>query len=247
MTTILGLDVGSSTVDAVWLEDGRMADSRIVDSGHDPQEVCAQILSGGGYDQIVATGYGRHAVTERFGGVSVTEISAHARGAVEVFADARTVLDIGGQDTKVMLLSEAGRLVDFEMNDKCAAGTGRFLEVMASSLGFEVSEIGEAALAADRPAKVSAMCTVFAESEVIGLVHRGEDRRRIALGVHQAAVQRAVAVLKRLRAQPPLVFSGGCAKNAALVELLRRETGWQVFVPDTPQLLGALGAALRGG
>jgi predicted CoA-substrate-specific enzyme activase len=246
MTTILGIDVGSATVDAVWLEDGRVADFRVVDSGHDPQEVCARIVSGGGYDQIVATGYGRHAVTARFGGVSITEISAHAAGAREVFPETRSVLDIGGQDTKVMILSESGRLADFEMNDKCAAGTGRFLEVMAASLGFEVGEIGGAALEADCPAKVSAVCTVFAESEVIGLVHSGEDRRRIALGVHQAAIQRAIAVLRRLQAQPPRVFSGGCAKNVALVELLRRETGWQVLVPERPQLLGAMGAALRG-
>jgi predicted CoA-substrate-specific enzyme activase len=246
LTRIIGLDIGSRTVDAVWLEHGSVVDSCVVDSGYDPQEVCAGLIARGDHDLVVATSYGRHAAVDSFGGKAVTEISAYARGAVELFPGVRSVLDIGGQDTKVMIVSDEGRLVDFEMNDKCAAGTGRFLEVMAGTLGFELGQIGDAALGADAGIKISAMCTVFAESEVTTLVHRGEDRGRIALGLHEAVVSRTLSMLKRLQVRPPLVFAGGGAKNRALVELLRREFGGVILVPDSPQIVGALGAALLG-
>ena len=246
MTRILGLDVGSRTVDAIWLEHGSVVDSAVLDSGYDPQEVCAGLIARGGYDLLVATGYGRHAAVTNFGGKAVTEISAYARGAVELYPGVRSVLDIGGQDTKVMIISDDGRLTDFEMNDKCAAGTGRFLEVMAGTLGFDLEEIGDAALAADAGIRISAMCTVFAESEVTSLVHRGEDRGRIALGLHEAVVSRTLSMPKRLGARSPLVFAGGGAKNRALGELLRRDFVGEFLIPDNPQLVGALGAALLG-
>jgi len=134
------------------------------------------------------------------------------------------------------------------MNDKCAAGTGRFLEVMAAGLGYGLDQIGEAALGAGSGIKVSAMCTVFAESEVTTLVHRGEDRARIALGLHEAIVSRTLSMLMRVGARGPLVFAGGGARNPALVELVRRGfPGGHVRVPSDPQLVGALGAALLGG
>lgn len=246
MTRILGLDIGSRTVDAVWLEKGAVVESAVIDSGYDPQEVCAGLVARGDHDLVVATGYGRHAAVANFGGKAITEISAYARGAVELAPDARSVLDIGGQDTKVMTLDGHGRLDDFEMNDKCAAGTGRFLEVMAATLGYGLEQMGEAALGAERGIRVSAMCTVFAESEVTTLVHRGEDRARIALGLHEAVVSRTLSMIRRVGAQSPLVFAGGGARNSALVELVRRDFAGHVTVPTDPQLVGALGAALLG-
>lgn len=155
-----------------------------------------------------------------------------------------SVLDIGGQDTKVISLGQAGKVVDFEMNDKCAAGTGKFLEVMARALGFELEEMAQAALLAPRGVTISSMCTVFAESEVTGLVHRGEDRPAIARGLHESIARRTVSSLRRVGAKGPLVFAGGVAKNAAMVELVRTGMGVEVLVPEQAQTVGALGAAL---
>jgi (R)-2-hydroxyacyl-CoA dehydratese activating ATPase len=195
---------------------------------------------------MVATGYGRHAAAERFGAEVITEIGAYARGAAELFPQARSILDIGGQDTKVILLGPGGKVADFEMNDKCAAGTGRFLEVMARAFGIGIGELGEEALAADGSVTVSAMCTVFAESEVIGLLHRGEPRANIARGLHEAVARRTLSSLRRVGAAPPLVFAGGGARNAALVELIGAGAGGEVLVAPQPQTVGALGAALHG-
>jgi predicted CoA-substrate-specific enzyme activase len=241
----LGLDVGSRTVDAVWLEDGAVVDRAVLDAGFAPQEVAAELVRLRPHDRLVATGYGRHAAAERFGAEVITEIGAYAAGAAHLFPEARSILDIGGQDTKVILLGERGRVLDFEMNDKCAAGTGRFLEVMAKALGVEVDELGAAALAADGSAKVSSMCTVFAESEVVGLMHRGESRDRIARGLHEAVARRTLTTLRRVGATPPLLFAGGGALNPALVRLISGGLGDEVLVASDPQVVGALGAALR--
>ncbi len=243
---VLGLDVGSRTVDAVWLEDGAVIDRAVLDADHEPQEAAARLVKRAAVDRIVATGYGRHAAAERFGADVLTEISAYARGAAEICPAARSVLDIGGQDTKVIRLGSGGRVVDFEMNDRCAAGTGRFLEVMARALGCEIDEIGPAALAADGAAQVSSMCTVFAESEVIGLLHRGEPRERVARGLHQAVARRTLSALGRVQAEPPLLFAGGGARNPALVELIAAGFDGDLLVAPEPQTVGALGAALHG-
>ncbi|MDI6900616.1 MAG: acyl-CoA dehydratase activase [Anaerosomatales bacterium] len=241
---VLGLDIGSRTVDAVWLEDGRVVDWAVADSGFDPGSAAAVLVDRGAHDLLVSTGYGRHAARERFGGSVVTEITAYGRGASALFPDARAVLDIGGQDTKVIALGEQGRVADFEMNDKCAAGTGKFLEVMARALGYGLSEMAEAALAADRGVAISSMCTVFAESEVTGLVHRGEDRARIARGLHDAIATRTLGSLKRIAAGGPLVFAGGVARNPAMVALVTGGFEGDVLVPAEAQIVGAYGAAL---
>jgi predicted CoA-substrate-specific enzyme activase len=243
---VLGLDVGSRTVDAVWLEDGEVAGRAVLDASFEPQEVAAGLVAREPVERIVATGYGRHAAAERFGADVITEIGAYALGAAALRPDARSILDIGGQDTKVILLGPGGKVVDFEMNDKCAAGTGRFLEVMARALGVELDELGAEALAADGAANVSSMCTVFAESEVIGLLHRGEPRRRIARGLHEAVARRTLASLHRVRAAPPLLFAGGGARNPALVELIGAGVGGGLLLAPDPQTVGALGAALHG-
>jgi len=241
---VLGIDIGSRSVDAVWLEGGRVVECAVADSGFDPQAVAASFVALGGHDVVVATGYGRHAARDRFGCEAVTEIKAYALGAERLFPEAASVLDIGGQDTKVIALAPGGRVADFEMNDKCAAGTGKFLEVMARALGFELADLGDAALEAASGVKVSSMCTVFAESEVTGLVHRGEDRRRIALGLHEAIASRTLSSLKRIGANGPLVFAGGVARNPAMVALITEGFGGAVLIPEECQTVGAYGAAL---
>ncbi len=242
---VLGLDIGSRSIDAVWLEDGCVVASAIRDTGYDPKAVCEELIGGGGHDVLVATGYGRHTAREELGAEIITEIKAYALGAHHLFPHARAILDIGGQDTKVISLSSTGAVTDFEMNDKCAAGTGKFLEVMARALGFPIDELGPAALQAESGVKVSSMCTVFAESEVTGLVHRGEDRGRIALGLCESIARRTVSSLTRVRATGPLVFAGGVAKNPAMVALVSAGYADEVHVPDQAQTVGALGAALH--
>jgi predicted CoA-substrate-specific enzyme activase len=248
---VLGLDIGSRSVDAVWLdEDGVVIGSQVADSGYDPASVARDLVSRNGHDLLVATGYGRHMARELLGAAVVTEITAFAVGAASAFPSAESVLDIGGQDTKSIALGAGGKVVDFEMNDKCAAGTGKFLEVMAKALGYDLEEMAQAALNAQRGVAISSMCTVFAESEVTGLVHRGEDRAAIARGLHESIAKRTLGALGRVNAKGPLVFGGGVAKNAAMVELVRSGFGGEVLVPDEdsidPQLLGAYGAALVG-
>jgi (R)-2-hydroxyacyl-CoA dehydratese activating ATPase len=248
---VLGLDIGSRSVDAVWLdEDGDVVGSEVADSGFDPASVARELVGRNGHDVVVSTGYGRHVARELFGATAVTEITAYAVGASMAFPDAASVLDIGGQDTKSIALGLRGKVIDFEMNDKCAAGTGKFLEVMAKALGYDLEELAEAALGAERGVAISSMCTVFAESEVTGLVHRGEDRAAIARGLHDSIAKRTLGSLKRVDAQGPLVFGGGVAKNAAMVALIRDGFAGDVLVPDGgtvgPQLLGAYGAALVG-
>lgn len=241
---VLGLDIGSRSVDAVWLEDGRIIDWAVADSGFDPGSAAALFVGRGAHDTIVSTGYGRHAAKDRFGGAAVTEITAYGVGAATLFPEAASVLDIGGQDTKVISLGPSGRVTDFEMNDKCAAGTGKFLEVMARALGFSLEDMAEKARDAETGIAVSSMCTVFAESEVTGLVHRGEDRARIARGLHEAIAKRTLGSLKRVNAQGPLVFAGGVAKNPAMVDLVRSGFAGEVLVPEESQIVGAYGAAL---
>lgn len=241
---VLGLDIGSRSIDAVWLDDDRIVDWAVADSGHDPGSASAVFVERDAHDAVVATGYGRHVAKERFGCSAVTEITAYGLGAAALFPNAASVLDIGGQDTKVISLGHAGRVVDFEMNDKCAAGTGKFLEVMARALGFSLEDMAEQARNAETGIAISSMCTVFAESEVTGLVHRGEDRARIARGLHEAIAKRTLGSLKRVNATGPLVFAGGVAKNPAMVDLITRGFSGEVLVPEEAQIVGAYGAAL---
>jgi len=241
---VLGLDIGSRSVDAVWLEDREVVDAAIADSGFDPAAAARTLVERREHDVIVATGYGRHEARKAYECSAVTEIKAYALGASALFPDASAVLDIGGQDTKAIVLGGNGKVLDFEMNDKCAAGTGKFLEVMARALGFTLEELAAASLSAERGVAISSMCTVFAESEVTGLVHRGEDRRAISLGLHQSIVKRTLSSLARIDARGQLVFAGGVAKNEAVVELVKAGFSGEVVVPQESQTVGALGAAL---
>ncbi|MDY0341728.1 MAG: acyl-CoA dehydratase activase [Coriobacteriia bacterium] len=241
---VLGLDIGSRSIDAVWLDGERIVDWAVADSGYDPGSASAVFVERDAHDVVVVTGYGRRVAKERFGCTAITEITAYGIGAAALFPEAASVLDIGGQDTKVISLGQAGRVVDFEMNDKCAAGTGKFLEVMARALGFSLEEMAAVSRGAESGIAISSMCTVFAESEVTGLVHRGEDRARIARGLHDAIAKRTLGSLKRIDAQSPLVFAGGVAKNPAMVDLITGGFAGEVLVPDESQIVGAYGAAL---
>jgi len=241
-----GLDIGSRTIALVELNNLETVRSDLVDTGYSPLETARALLAtlppGA---TITATGYGRHAAKADFAHRVVTEIKAHALGVGHFVPDARTVLDIGGQDTKVILLDGLGNLEDFQMNDKCAAGTGKFLEVMAGALGYiTVEEFGRESLLGSPGTKISSMCTVFAESEAVSLMHKGVDRRDIGWALHASVVERTMGLLQRVGYQTPLVFTGGVAMNPCILTMLRKQVKGLVVVPENPQLIGALGAAL---
>jgi predicted CoA-substrate-specific enzyme activase len=198
-------------------------------------------------DRVVATGYGRKLFAENAQDrkvTTVTEIQAYGAGARRLFPEARTVLDIGGQDTKVIALSPQGKVLRFEMNDRCAAGTGKFLEFMAVGLQIPLETFGDFALKADRRITVNSMCTVFAETEAVSLMARGEPSENIAMGLHHAIVKRTVAMLQRVGNGPPVVFAGGVAHNPCIRMLLAEAVPGPLLIPDQPDFVGALGAAL---
>lgn len=248
-----GIDVGSLTAKAVLWDSGAEAvrGQALLRLAHDPAAAGRLVLqaaldaagmAAGAIEACSGTGYGRIALD--FVDYRITEISCHARGVHHVLPQVRTVLDIGGQDCKAIALDEAGRALDFEMNDRCAAGTGRFLEVMAGALGLELSGLADLALTAHDPAILSSTCTVFAESEVIGLLAQGRDRADLAAGLCRAVAQRVVAMTRRLGLTPQIALTGGVALNAAVRDALQELLNLPVVVPPDPQLTGALGAAL---
>jgi len=239
-----GIDIGSRTVKLAVLEDGRPVLSRRTFTSPSPLESVKDLLDGAVFDVITATGYGRHLAREHLACPVISEITAFALGARYFSEDCGAILDIGGQDTKAISLDPAGRLCKFEMNDRCAAGTGRFLEVMATALGFTLEEFAAAALSAEEGVKINSMCTVFAESEVVSLLSRGADRNGVALGIHRAIVSRSAGLLKRVAPAGTIFFAGGVALNGCVRVLLEEETGRPVFVPPDPQMVGAIGAAL---
>jgi predicted CoA-substrate-specific enzyme activase len=190
---------------------------------------------------IVATGYGRLNVP--FADRQITELSCHARGVFSLFANARTAIDIGGQDAKCMRIDN-GRLVSFVMNDKCAAGTGRFLEVTATTLGIKLEDMGDISLKANRKIPISNLCTIFAQQEVVALLSRGESLENILAGLHDALASRAAALARRLGMEPDLVLTGGVAKNVGMVKAMKENLACEILVPQEPLLTGALGAAI---
>jgi predicted CoA-substrate-specific enzyme activase len=238
-----GIDIGSRTVKLVLLQDGNIVHWEIAETGSDPLQQALKLIAGKDFDAILATGYGRGLLEKAKKVPTITELKAHAAGARFLFPDCRTVLDLGGQDTKAISLDADGRITDFEINDRCAAGTGKFLEVMAEALGYDLEEFGKSALSVKHGQEISSTCTVFAESEVTGLLARGVKPAEVAWGLHQAVVRRVVAMLRRLPTAQPLVFAGGGAKNPALVKLLGAEWG-ELHIPSEPQIVGALGAAI---
>ena len=193
---------------------------------------------------IVATGYGR--VNVPFADRQITELSCHARGVSSIFPNVRTAIDIGGQDAKCMKIDN-GRLISFVMNDKCAAGTGRFLEVTAATLGVKLEDMGDIALKATKRIQISNLCTIFAQQEVVALLSRGERLEDIVAGLHNALASRVAALAQRLGIEPDLVLTGGGAKNTGMVRAVKESLGRELLVPEEPLLTGALGAAILAG
>jgi (R)-2-hydroxyacyl-CoA dehydratese activating ATPase len=249
----VGIDVGSISAKAVLLEDGRLKGSRLILTGYHAgragQTVFNDLLEALGMsadqvDAIVATGYGRNSVD--FAHKAVTEITCHAAGAHFQDPEVRCVIDIGGQDSKAIALDVEGRVKDFAMNDKCAAGTGRFLEVMARALEVDLDAFGELSLKADQPASISSLCTVFAESEVISLIAKGVSRENIIAGIHASIGARVIAMARRVGLTEPLMMTGGVAKNIGVVKALEYRAGLALRVSKYAQVNGAIGAALIG-
>lgn len=240
-----GIDIGSRTIELVIINEAAEVVRKLqADTGFDPMTEAKNLLSNARYEHIMATGYGRNLFEISFDALTVTEIKAHARGARAFFPDAWAVLDIGGQDSKAIALSADGRVTKFEMNDRCAAGTGKFMEIMAKTLGYPIKDFGREALLADQDISISSMCTVFAESEVTSLIAKGRDRRQIALGLHSSVIRRVIGMINRVSLSGDLVFTGGVANNQCMQALLSEKSGRKVLVPEQPQFVGALGAAL---
>jgi predicted CoA-substrate-specific enzyme activase len=246
-----GVDIGSTMTKVVLVGGGREF-SLIGPTGPEHRKLANRVMeqaleqAGIAFSDvtyIVATGYGR--INVPFADRQVTEITCHAKGLASLLPSARTVVDIGGQDSKGIRI-ENGKVVDFVMNDKCAAGTGRFLEIIAEALGVPLEKLGEISLAAERPALIGNLCTVFAEQEVISQLAGGEPVPNLVAGIHQAIAGRIFALVNKLKIKPEVAITGGGAKNIGLVKALEARFGCPVLVPMEPLLTGALGAALIG-
>ena len=244
-----GIDIGSTMTKAVILDEGIVA-SFISPSGPEHQRLAANVLQAllakAGLEKhaigyIVATGYGR--VNVPFADKQITEISCHAKAVGSLMPGVHTVIDIGGQDCKAIKIND-GKVVDFVMNDKCAAGTGRFIEVIADSLGIKLEEIGELSLKAQNEVAISNTCTVFAEREVVTKLAQGVPVADLVAGIHAAIATRIYSMATRVNIQPDVAISGGGAKNIGLVRALEKKLGLKVRIPEEPLLMGALGAAM---
>lgn len=219
-----GIDIGSRTIEVVLIEQGAVVETRQGVFGFDPLKEAMRLLNGLKPERLMATGYGRHLLEVALDAPTVTEIKAYATGGAFLFPEIKTILDIGGQDSKAIALNGAGKVLKFEMNDRCAAGTGKFLEVMAQTLGYNLDQFGQEALQAPDEIQISSMCTVFAESEVTSLLAKGKDRGQIAKGLHRSVVKRAVGMLKRVSVVEPLLFAGGVAQNPCMVQMIEEGT-----------------------
>ena len=248
---VAGVDIGSSTSKAVILNSNERPDHYIIQTGPDSREsgerVMKCLLSKCGLrmdnlKMVVATGYGRANVP--YADEVKSEIACHAKGAHFLFPTARTILDVGGQDCKAIRINELGEHVNFVMNDKCAAGTGRFLEVMAALLKVPLDEIGELSLKASQDTKISNVCAVFAKSEVLWHMRRGIQKANILGGLHAAQVESLYGLIKHVGIEADFVFSGGVAKNPGIVKRLQAKLGLPALIAEEPRIIGALGAAI---
>jgi predicted CoA-substrate-specific enzyme activase len=250
MSLTAGIDIGSITAKAAILRDGAFLGTKVIFTGYNAEGAGRRVfeelleelgLAPAEVGRIVATGYGRKSVA--IADKVVTEIMCHAAGARFLDPSVRSLIDIGGQDSKAVVMDGNGKVVNFTMNDKCAAGTGRFLEVMARALEADLDEFGELSLKAERPAKISSLCTVFAESEVISLISKGETRENIIAGIHEAIASRVAAMADRIGLAAPVMMTGGVARNIGVVRALEKAIGMPVVVSPHAQVAGAIGAA----
>jgi len=246
-----GIDIGSLSTDAVIMNGNEILAYAVVptlsSSENAAERAYDEALEKAGLQRdnvsrVVSTGYGRSSIS--FASRAVTEITCHAIGARQLYPQVATVIDIGGQDSKVIRLGEDGRVEDFSMNDKCAAGTGRFLEVMARSLDTNLETLGSLSTLATSDIRISSTCTVFAESEVVALVAKGASKEDIIRGLHFAIAERIYGMVTRLRGLPPFVMTGGVAKNSGVVTAIQDRLGSAILLPVEPQIVGAIGAAI---
>ena len=247
----VGIDVGSITTKAAVVIDGQVAADQLILTGYNARQAGEKVfnriiqdlkIDASSVGKVIATGYGRSSVT--FADKAVTEITCHAMGAHLLNPAVRSVIDIGGQDSKAIAVDESGGVDDFTMNDKCAAGTGRFLEVMAKALEVDIDNFGQLSIIANQPSKISSLCTVFAESEVISLISKGEKRENIIAGIHESIAARVVALARRTGLKNPIVMTGGVSKNIGVVKALEEKIGQPITVFPQSQVTGAIGAAI---
>jgi (R)-2-hydroxyacyl-CoA dehydratese activating ATPase len=250
----MGIDIGSITTKAALFKDGILAATKLMFTGYNSEaagkKIFSEIMQDAGLKEsehikVVSTGYGRARVS--FSDKAITEITCHAAGARYLNNSIRFIIDIGGQDSKAILLDENGKVKNFVMNDKCAAGTGRFLEVMARALEINLNEFGTISLKSQKPAQISNLCTVFAESEVISLISRGVAQEDIVAGIHESIATRIAALASRAGMTTPAMITGGVAKNIGMVKALEKELGFPVEVSIHAQLTGAIGGAVLAG
>lgn len=247
----VGIDVGSTTTKGVLLnKSGKIMAESLMPTGASAvqavQKTLQNISSQAEIDlngvPVISTGYGRARV--ELAEKSVTEITCHSVGVHYINPSIRLLIDVGGQDSKVIRIGPSGRPEDFELNDKCSAGTGRFLEVMARVLEISIDELGPLALKSNSPSSISSTCTVFAESEVISRIGAGDSPADIAAGLHASLTSKIVALSKRVGFIEPVCVTGGVALNPAFRHYLSKQLGTELWIPDKPQLTGALGAAV---
>ncbi len=247
-----GVDVGSTQTKAVIIDEkGDIVGRALIDTGANVIQAAEQsfleALSSQNIDEeeveyVVGTGYGRYRVT--FGNTQVTEISCHGRGAVHLFPNTRTVVDMGGQDTKAISVSADGEIIDFCMNDKCAAGTGRFLGAAAAALDIPLGDLGAVSLKSTKPIKISTTCTVFAESEVLAWLGKGKKIEDILWGVHKSIASRSAGLMRRVGINDEITFTGGVSRNIGMVKALEERLEKPLNISEDCHYMGALGAAL---
>jgi predicted CoA-substrate-specific enzyme activase len=247
-----GIDVGSTMTKAVILnkkiiasiigptgpEQRRLA-NKVMEEALNKAAISFQTIT-----YIVSTGYGR--INVPFADKQFTEITCHAKGIISLFPKAKTVIDIGGQDIKAIKIDTTGKTTDFVMNDKCAAGSGRFIEVIADTLGVSLDKVGDLSLQSKNPAKISNICTIWAQQEVAASLAQGMPISDLLAGVHQSLADRICRMVNRLRVEEAVIVTGGGAKNRGLLKALSEQLGHEILVPEEPLITGALGAALLG-
>ena len=249
----LGIDIGSRTTKAVVFDGVNILARSLIPTGWSPAEsakkAAAEALHNAGLKEVrktMLTGYGRISVKD-FPAEIVTEITAHARGIGYLLPDTRTLIDIGGQDSKAVIVDEGGFVLDFAMNDRCAAGSGKFLEFLALTMDMDIEKFAETAYKSASPVNISSICTVFAESEVLSLLAENASVEDVAAGVHRSIARRVTQMAKALHPHPPVSFSGGVARNRCMLRELSRALGYEVRAPEMPEYTGALGAAIIAG
>jgi len=252
VTYFAGIDVGSTMTKAVILNNGMTA-SVIGPTGPEQRRLANKVMeealiqAGISFQAmtfVVSTGYGR--INVPFADKQITEITCHAKGIVSLFPRARTIIDIGGQDVKGIQMDGTGKILDFVMNDKCAAGSGRFIEVIADALGVPLNEVGDLSLRSETPAKISNICIIWAQQEVASSLAQGVPISDLLAGVHQSLADRICRMVHRLKVEDAVIVTGGGGKNRGLLKALSQQLDREVLVPNDPLITGALGAALLG-